>query len=122
MHTNRIADWMSTPPIVVAPTCSLAEAKRLMEQHHVRRLPVVQDGQLVGIVSRGDLRAAGPSQATTLSVYEWRALLQTATIAECMTRDPLTVAPMISHLMPHSACSAIRSVVCRWSPRAVWSA
>jgi len=59
----------------------------------VRRLPVVQDGQLAGIVTWGDLRAAWPSTATTLSVYEWRALLEKATVAGCMTRDPITVAP-----------------------------
>ncbi|HET9222634.1 MAG TPA: CBS domain-containing protein [Roseiflexaceae bacterium] len=93
MHTYRVADWMNTPPIVVAPTLTLAEAQRLMEQRHVRRLPVVKDGQLVGIVTLGDLRAAGPSAASTLSVYEWRALLEQATVAECMTRDPITIAP-----------------------------
>ncbi|HEX9438928.1 MAG TPA: CBS domain-containing protein, partial [Roseiflexaceae bacterium] len=90
MHTYRVADWMSTPPIVAAPTMTLAAAQHLMEQRHVRRLPVVQDGRLVGIATWGDLRAAWPSAATTLSVYEWRALLEQATIAECMTRDPIT--------------------------------
>jgi CBS domain-containing protein len=93
MHTYRVADWMSTPPIVIAPTLTLAEAQRLMQQRHVRRLPVVDDGRLVGIVTSGDLRAAGPSAATTLSVYEWRALLEQATVAECMTRHPTTIAP-----------------------------
>jgi CBS domain-containing protein len=93
MRTYYIADWMSTPPILVRPTTTLADAQRIMEHRHVRRLPVVQDGRLVGIVTWGDLRAAGPSAATTLSVYEWRALLERATIAECMTRDPITIAP-----------------------------
>jgi CBS domain-containing protein len=93
MHTYRVADWMSAPPIVVAPTLTLAEAQRLMEQRRVRRLPVVDNGRLVGIVTSGDLRAAGPSAATTLSVYEWRALLEQATVAECMTRDPIVIAP-----------------------------
>lgn len=93
MHNYRVADWMSTPPIVVPPTASLAEAQQIMTQRHARRLPVVQDGRLVGIVTWGDLRAAQPSDATTLSVYEWRALLDEVTVAECMTRDPLTIAP-----------------------------
>ena len=51
MHTYRVADWMSTPPIVVAPTVTLAEAQRLMEQRRVRRLPVVESGRLLGIVT-----------------------------------------------------------------------
>jgi len=83
---------MSTPPIVIAPTLSLAAAQRLMEQRHVRRLPVVEDGQLIGIVTWGDLRAAQPSAATTLSVYEWRALLDQVTVAACMSSHPLTIA------------------------------
>lgn len=98
MHTYCVADWMSTPPIVIAPTLRLAEAQRLMERRRVRRLPVIEDGRLVGIVTWGDLRAAGPSAATTLSVHEWRALLEQATVAECMTRDPIVIAPDASVL------------------------
>jgi CBS domain-containing protein len=84
---------MSTPPILVQPTTTLVEAQRIMEQRQVRRLPVVERGLLVGIVSLGDLRAAQPSIATTLSVYEWRALLERASVAQCMTCDPVTIAP-----------------------------
>jgi CBS domain-containing protein len=93
MYTQRVEDWMSTPPIVVSPTTTIEEAQRLMQQHRVRRLPVVQDGRLVGIVTRGDLRVEQRSAATTLSVYEWRALLQQLTIASCMTHSPITIAP-----------------------------
>jgi CBS domain-containing protein len=93
MRTEHVADWMSTPPIVVTLSTSLAAAQRIMEQRHVRRLPVVQDGRLVGIITWGDVRAAQPSTATTLSVYEWRALLDQVTVAECMTTSPVTIAP-----------------------------
>jgi CBS domain-containing protein len=93
MRTSYVADWMSTPPVLVRSSTSLAEAQRIMEHLHVRRLPVVEHGRLIGIVSWGDLRAAQPSAATTLSVYEWRALLERATVAECMNRDPVTIAP-----------------------------
>src|SRR5436190_23736121 len=52
---------------------------------------------LIGIITWGGLRAAQPSAATALSVYEWRALLDKVTVA-CMTRDPLTIAPNASVL------------------------
>jgi CBS domain-containing protein len=84
---------MSTPPIIVAPTTTLSEAERIMQHRQVRRLPVVEHGRLIGIITWGDLRAAQPSAATTLSVYEWRALLERATVAACMTRDPITIPP-----------------------------
>ena len=93
MRQQCVAEWMSTPPLIIAPSMSLEAAQRLMQQQHVRRLPVVSDGRLVGIITWGDLRAAQPSAATTLSVYEARALLDKVTVAACMTRDPLTVAP-----------------------------
>jgi CBS domain-containing protein len=64
-----------------------------MDERGVRRLPVVRDGRLVGIITRGDLRAAQPSHATTLSVYEWRALLSQVSVAECMTHNPITITP-----------------------------
>jgi CBS domain-containing protein len=93
MHHHQVSEWMSTPPLSIAPSMSLEGAHRLMQQRHVRRLPVVADGRLIGIITWGDLRAAQPSAATTLSVYEWRALLDKVTVAACMTRDPLTIAP-----------------------------
>jgi CBS domain-containing protein len=96
MRQHHVAEWMSSPPVVVAPSMSLEAAQRLMQQLHVRRLPVVADGQLLGIITWGDLRAAQPSVATTLSIHEWRALLGKVTVAACMTRDPLTIAPNAS--------------------------
>ena len=64
-HSRRVArakaggttarDLMSTPVVTIGPEDSLATAARTMEQHRVKRLPVVDDGRLVGIVARGDL-------------------------------------------------------------------
>jgi acetoin utilization protein AcuB len=98
MHRQNVADWMSTPPLTIAPSTGLEAAQRLMRQRHVRRLPVVADGQLIGIITWSDLRAAQPSPATALRLHEWRALLGKLTVATCMTRDPLTVAPSASVL------------------------
>jgi CBS domain-containing protein len=93
MYRQHVEEWMSAPAIVVSPATSLAEAQRLMDERGVRRLPVVQDGRLVGIITRGDLRAAEPSHAATLSIYEYRALLSQMRVAECMTHNPVTIAP-----------------------------
>jgi CBS domain-containing protein len=83
---------MTAPPILANPAMSLAEAQRLMERHKIRRLPVVDNQQLVGIITCGDLRAAQPSSATLLSVHEWRELLARETVGACMTRDPIAIA------------------------------
>jgi CBS domain-containing protein len=63
-----------------------------MREHKVRRLPVVQAGKLAGIVTLGDVREAGPSDATSLSIFELNYLLAKLTIGEIMTKNPVTVA------------------------------
>jgi CBS domain-containing protein len=49
---------MTQPAISVAADASLAEVVRLMERHRVKRLPVVEHGKLVGLVTRADLLRA----------------------------------------------------------------
>lgn len=57
-HGATAADLMTTDIVSVAPTTSAAEVAHLMEERSVRRLLVVQDGRLLGIVSRADLLRA----------------------------------------------------------------
>ena len=56
-HVNLTAGTlMTTPAITIGPEATIPAAARLMNTHHIRRLPVVdRDGKLVGIVSRRDL-------------------------------------------------------------------
>jgi CBS domain-containing protein len=54
-HGLTAADVMTKDPLTVAPTASLAEVARLLERHRFKRLPVVENGRLVGIVSRANL-------------------------------------------------------------------
>jgi CBS domain-containing protein len=46
---------MTSPAVVIEPKSAVWEAARKMLEHHVNRLPVVDDGRLVGIVTRSDL-------------------------------------------------------------------
>jgi CBS domain-containing protein len=46
---------MTAPPVTIDPYASASEAARIMITRHINRLPVVEHGQLVGIVSRADL-------------------------------------------------------------------
>src|SRR6186997_1888809 len=41
---------MTSPPVTIAPHESVAQAARMMSEHHVNRLPVLKHGKLVGIV------------------------------------------------------------------------
>jgi len=55
LHGIRVSDAMSREVVACAPEDSLAEATEAMCSHQVRRLPVVEDGRIVGILSLKDL-------------------------------------------------------------------
>jgi len=92
MYNWMVRDWMTPDPITAPPTMTLPSALEVMAQHSIRRLPVVDKGRLVGIVTRGDLRSGQPSQATSLSFFEIHYLLERVTLDRLMTRNPVTVA------------------------------
>lgn len=86
-----VKERMSHPVITVKPDMPIMEAMNLMREEHIRRLPVVKDNKLVGIVSDKDLLNASPSDATSLSVWEINYLLSQITIGDVMTKKVLTV-------------------------------
>lgn len=57
-HGRRVCEVMTPHPVHVSPTTDLAEASRLMLHKHVKRLPVLEAGRMVGIVSRADILQA----------------------------------------------------------------
>jgi len=50
-----IRKFMSTKVVTGEATWNLAHVAKIMAKHKIRRLPIIQDGQLVGIVSLGDV-------------------------------------------------------------------
>jgi CBS domain-containing protein len=88
-----IKDWMTKEVVVVSPKTTVPDAHRLMTENGIRRLPVMDGDKLVGIVTRGDVRGAEPSEATTLSIWELNYLLARLKLSEIMTRKPVTISP-----------------------------
>lgn len=93
-----VRDWMTTPIYTVKPQTPISEAHQLMKDKKVRRLPVVKDDYLVGIVTIGDIREASPSAATTLSIWELNYLWAQLTVEKVMTRNVQVVTPNTSIL------------------------
>ncbi|WP_322047347.1 CBS domain-containing protein [Paraburkholderia sp. J67] len=54
-HALKISDVMTENVVSVLPTTPLAEVADLLQQHHIKRVPVVVDGKVLGIVSRSNL-------------------------------------------------------------------
>ena len=57
-----LGEIATTNVVTVTPDSNIAEARELMSAHRIRRLPVVKDGRLVGIVSLGDIAATDASK------------------------------------------------------------
>lgn len=55
MFGTKVSEVMSKEVVEVSPSASVHEAATLMTNHKVNRLPVVEEGRLVGIVTRGDI-------------------------------------------------------------------
>jgi len=53
----RIADIMSSPIISIPPDATVEQASELMSTYKIRRLPVIQEGKVVGIIAANDIAA-----------------------------------------------------------------
>ncbi len=92
MLNRQVYEIMSQPVLTVRPTATLLEAQALMEEHKIRRLPVVSvEGELVGIISRSDVRE-GVAVARGLNPYDLKVSEVEETPVELfMTSEPMTV-------------------------------
>lgn len=86
VRNNMIAN-----PFTISPDQTIPDAHEIMTQHNVRRLPVVKNGKLVGVVSKEDIIQASPSKATTFSMGEITYLLSKTKISQIMSKDLITI-------------------------------
>jgi acetoin utilization protein AcuB len=91
-----VCDIMTKDPIAISPTTILPEAMRLMKKHGFRRLPVLKNKKLVGIVTDRDLKEAMPSNTTRLSIWELNFLLSKLEVSEIMQSPVFTVTEKMS--------------------------
>jgi acetoin utilization protein AcuB len=88
-----VRDIMTMNVVTIPSNTSISDAKRIMEAHRIRRLPIVNRGKLVGIVTEHRLEAYTPSKATTLSVWEIGYLLGNTPVKDIMQKNVVTVTP-----------------------------
>jgi acetoin utilization protein AcuB len=89
----KIKDIMTWNVVTVSSDTPIMEARKIMNAHNVRRLPVVDKGKLVGMITRDGITRASPSPATSLSVWEVNYLLAKMTVKDIMSKTLVTVTP-----------------------------
>ncbi len=93
LENIMVSEWMTSPVLSITPSTPISSAHQMMKDYGIRRLPVVEDNRLVGIITLGDVREASPSDATTLSIWELNYLWAQLTVDRVMSRKILTVQP-----------------------------
>lgn len=86
-----VINRMTKNPMTVTADTKVDEVAHLIKKHNFRRLPVVDDGKLVGFLSDSDLMRVAPSPATTLSRYEINSLLAKICVRDIMKKDVVSV-------------------------------
>ncbi|MEX2804636.1 CBS domain-containing protein [Streptococcus sp. H31] len=86
-----VKDFMTKKVVYVSPDTTVAAAADIMREQDLRRLPVIEDDRLVGLVTAGTMAEASPSKASSLSIYEMNYLLNKTKIRDIMIKDVVTV-------------------------------
>ena len=88
-----VRDWMVTDVPVITARTSIATALRLLREQGAPVLPVISEGQFLGLVDEKTLLRFTPSEATTLDVYELREVLDKMTVGRVAAPPSVTLAP-----------------------------
>jgi len=86
-----IKDWMATAVLTVDANTSVMRATRIMKENNIRRLPVLSQGKLAGVVTDRDLKEASPSSTSDMDIHEMYYLLSEMKIKDVMTDKCITM-------------------------------
>lgn len=87
-----VKDIMAKNVVTVTSNTSIGEAKRIMKEHKFRRLPVVDNGKLVGIVTEDRLEHVSPKTAAPL-LWQIGYLISHTCVGDIMRKNVVTIKP-----------------------------
>jgi len=87
----NVRDCMKSPVFTVTPDTLIDNAMETMREKHVRRLPVVENGKLVGLVTRKTIIEAIPSPSTALTLWGLHYQLSCMKVRDVMITDVIVV-------------------------------
>jgi acetoin utilization protein AcuB len=90
---TKVEKWMTRNPITIEKDATIIEAIHLMKEKKIRRIPVMDKGIIVGIVTEKMILDFKPSKATSLDTWEVHYILSKTPVTEAMNPKPYKVAP-----------------------------
>jgi len=88
---TKVADVMTKNPLTLMPSETIAQADELMTANKIRQLPIIEESELVGIVTDRDIRSF--LSASLLESPETREKALNTQVREIMTTEPITLSP-----------------------------
>lgn len=88
-----VRDIMTKNVITITSDTYVLDAERIMDQNRIGRLPVVDDGKLVGIVTKNDVLKASPTSTTPTNQRHLFYLMSKLTVKEIMKTTVLKISP-----------------------------
>ena len=88
-----VSMWMTRDVVTIPPKTPVIDAAELMSSKRIRRLPVVEAGQIVGIVSARDVIHAFPPEVNPFAALAATTPTTPVTVEHIMTTHPQSIAP-----------------------------
>jgi len=89
--TMLVRDWMQAEPLTVGGDTLVSEAKRLITEHNLHALPVVENGRLRGLVTRANLLRMGHFVTRKQNPDELAFFVTRLKVKDIMVRNPATM-------------------------------
>jgi acetoin utilization protein AcuB len=89
----NVREYMKSPVFTVTPDTLIGNALETMREKHVRRLPVVANGKLVGLVTRDLIREAVPAAPEPLTLWGLHYELSRMKARDVMITDVIAIHP-----------------------------
>lgn len=86
-----VKERMSKQLITISKDDNINKAIDIMTNHGLHRLPVVENGKLIGLLTEGMISQKGASKATSLSIFELNYLLSKTNVSTIMERNVITI-------------------------------
>lgn len=88
-----VKHYMTDEVVTIDPETTLLESHRLMGTKRIRSLPVLEKGELVGLVTRTDLMSSDPSRLASRNNQDVSVKILTQPVKKLMTQNVLTISP-----------------------------